>query len=204
MARGIFSEIEQLSQYKGIDPDIVRDAVKDAMLAAARKHYRTDEDLVAEINTKTGGLDVYAVKTVTHLVANPSREVSLAQARRHDPSAKIGSEVRFRKPTAPLGRISAQMAKQVIFQKIREAERDTVCAEFEDRINTMEYCTVKRTEGPEVIVELGRTEARLPRREQSRLETFPAGGPRARRHQVDRQGCPRSGGRGFARERGTG
>ena len=62
MARGIFSEIEQLSQYKGIDPDIVRDAVKDAMLAAARKHYKTEEDLVAEINTKTGGLDVYAVK----------------------------------------------------------------------------------------------------------------------------------------------
>ncbi len=175
MARGIFSEIEQLSQYKGIDPDVIRDAVKDAMLAAARKHYKTDEDLVAEINTQTGGLDVYAVKTVTHLVANPSREVSLAQARRHDQSAKIGSEVRFRKPTAPLGRISAQMAKQVIFQKIREAERETVCAEFEDRINTMEYCTVKRTEGPEVIVELGRTEARLPRREQSRLETFQPG-----------------------------
>lgn len=172
---GIFSEIEQVSQYKNIDPEIIREAVKDAMLAAARKHYKTEEDLVAEFNPQTGGLDVYAVKTVTDLVANPTTEVSLAQARREDPSARIGAEVRFSMPTAPFGRIAAQMAKQVIFQKIREAERETVCAEFKDRINTMEYCTVKRSEGPELIVELRGAEARVPRREQSRLESFAPG-----------------------------
>ena len=175
MARGIFSEIEQLSQNKGINAEVVLDAVKDAMVAAARKHYKTDEDLVAEINPRSGGIDVFAVKTVTHLVADPSREVSLAQARRNDPGARIGSEIRFRKSTAGMGHIAAQMAKQVIFQKIREAERETVCAEFENRVNTMEYCTVKRTEGQDLIVELGRTEARMPRREQSRLESFMPG-----------------------------
>lgn len=172
MSRGIVAQIELLSQNKGIDAAVVLDAVKDAMLAAARKYYKTEEDLVAEINENTGGVDVFAVKTVTNLVADPTCEVSLAQARRVDPKVRLGDEVRFAKPTAPLGRISAQMAKQVIFQKIRDAERETICAEFENRVNTMEYCTVKRVEGQDVIVELGRTEARMPRREQSRLESY--------------------------------
>lgn len=175
MASGIFTEIEQLSQHKGINSEIILEAVKDAMLAAARKYYKTDEDLVAEINASTGAIDVFAVKTVTHLVANPSKEVSLAQARRVDRTARVGSEVRFSKPTKPFGRISAQMAKQVIYQKIREAERETICAEFENRVNTVEYCTVKRNEGQDLIVEVGRTEARMPRREQSRLESYMPG-----------------------------
>ncbi len=175
MSAGIVSEIQQLSELKGIDANIVVEAVKDAMLAAARRYYKTTEDLVAEINAKTGGIDVYAVKTVTDLVADPAREVSLAQARKIDPNAAIRGEVRLAKPTAPLGRISAQMARQVILQKIREAERERICAEFEGRIGTMEHCTVKRIEGPDLIVELGRTEARIPRREQSRLESFSIG-----------------------------
>ena len=175
MARGLSSEIEQLSQHKGISPEIVLSAVKDAMLAAARKFHQTEEDLVAEINPKTGAVDVYAVKTVTDLVANPTFEVSLSQARRVQPSARIGDEVRFQVPTARLGRIAAMQAKQVIFQKVREAERETICKQFEGRLGTMEYCTVKRNEGPDLIVELERTEARMPRREQSRLETFAPG-----------------------------
>ena len=175
MPQGFGSEIEQLSQHKGIKAEIVLDAVKDAMLAAARKYYKTEEDLVAEVNAKTGGIAVYAVKTVTNLVANSSKEMSLAQARRIDPKVRVGGEIRIEKPTEPLGRISAQMAKQVISQKVREAERETICAEFENRLNTMEYCTIKRHEGQDVIVELGRTEARMPRREQSRLESYMPG-----------------------------
>ena len=172
MAEGIVAAIEQLSEAKGIDTETVLEAVKDAMLAAARKYYKTDEELIAKVNTTTKNIDVFAVKTVTHLVANPTLEVSLAQARRIDSKYQIGSEIHFPKPTRPMGRIAAQMAKQVIFQKIREAERETICAEFADRINTVEYCTVKRTEGQDLIVELGRTEARMPRREQSRLEQY--------------------------------
>lgn len=175
MARGLSTEIEQLSQHKGISPEVVLSAVKDAMLAAARKFHQTEEDLVAEINPKTGAVDVYAVKTVTDLVANPTFEVSLSQARRVKPSARVGDEVRFPVPTASLGRIAAMQAKQVIFQKVREAERETICKQFEGRLGTMEYCTVKRSEGPDLIVELDRTEARMPRREQSRLETFAPG-----------------------------
>ncbi len=175
MAKGILSEIEQLSQFKGINTDVILDAVKDAMVAAVRKHYRTEEELIAEIDPSSGGVDVYAVKMVTDLVADPVREVSLTQARRHDPKARLGIEIRFKKSTTGMGHIAAQMAKQVILQKIREAERETICAEFEGRVNSMEQCTVKRIEGQDLIVELGRTEARMPRREQSRLESFMPG-----------------------------
>jgi len=172
---GIYSEIEQLSLLKGIDSTIVMDAVKDAILVAARKYYKSDEELVAEFNGESGNVDVFAIKTVSDLVADPAREISLAEARKYDRGAEIGTELRYAVPTAQLGRISAQMAKQVIFQKIREAERDTICAEFVDRIGTLETCTVKRIEGPDLIADLGRTEARLPRREQSRLESFSPG-----------------------------
>lgn len=172
---GIYSQIEDLSRMKNIDPGIVMEAVKDAILVAARKFYKSNEELVAVLNEETGNVEVYAVMTVTDLVANPSREISINAARKINPTAQVGDEIRLLKPTEGLGRISAQMAKQVIFQKIREAERETICAEFQDRLGQLETCGVKRSEGPDLIVDLGRTEARLPRREQSRLESFSPG-----------------------------
>ena len=172
---GILNQIEALSKAKGIDPDIVVQAVKDAILVAARKFYRTNEELVAEFRAEDGHVDVYAVKVITEMVSNPGREISLAEARQIDPNAEVGGEVRFVKATDGLGRISAQLAKQVIFQKIREAERDTICSEFSGRLGQLETCTVKRSEGPDMIVDLGRTEGRLPRREQSKLESFSPG-----------------------------
>ncbi|MDE0104574.1 MAG: transcription termination factor NusA [Bryobacterales bacterium] len=175
MASGIASEVEQLSQHKGIAPEIILEAIKDAMLAAARKYYKSDEELVAELNPATGAVSVFAVKTVTDLVANPSLEVSLTRAQHLDPTAELGDEIRFPLSTSMLGRIAAQQAKQVILQKVREAERQTICREFEGRVGTMEYCTVKRHEGPDMIVEIAGTEARLPRRDQSRLEAFAPG-----------------------------
>ena len=181
MAQGILGEIEKLSQLKGINPEIVLEAVKDAMLVAARRHYKSDgnlqseENLVAEINAESGQIEVFAVKRVTSLVANSATEVSLGLARRVDPGAKIGSEVRFAKPTRQLGRIAAQVAKQVILSKIREAERERVCKEFEHRIGTMEYCTIKRSEGSDLVVDIGGTEAWMPRREQSHLESYMPG-----------------------------
>ena len=171
----LLSNIEDLSKAKGIDSSIVIDAVKDAIVVAARKYYKTTEDLVAEFNPDDGRVQLFAIKTVTDLVSNPTKEVSLTEARRSDPNAEPGSTIRYAKPTEGLGRISAQLAKQVIFQKIREAERDTIFAEYSDRIGEIISCTIKRIEGPDMIVDIGRTEARLPRREQSRLESFSPG-----------------------------
>ena len=91
----IFQSIEILSKEKGIDPQIVLDAVKDAMLIAARKHYRTNEDYVADMDPKTGAIQLYAVKKVVEAVEDPVHEMTLAEARRIDPGAEIGGEVRI-------------------------------------------------------------------------------------------------------------
>jgi transcription termination/antitermination protein NusA len=171
----IYQSIEMLSKEKGIDVQIVLDAVKDAMLIAARKHFRTEEDYVADVDDKSGALRLYAVKKVVEQVADPVKEITLAQALKIKPDAEIGSELRIEKPTEALGRISAQTAKQVIFQKVREAERETVYAEYSGRVGELVNCTVKRIEGPDLILDMGKTEARLPKKEQSKLESFTIG-----------------------------
>ena len=171
----IKESIEILSKEKGIDPQIVLDAVKDAMLVAARKQFRGGEELEADFDERTGNFSIYAVKTVVEDVTDPAKEIFLAEARKLDPEAAVGATVRVPKPTEALGRISAQTARQVILQKVREAERDNICAEFSGRIGELVNCTVKRMEGPDIIVEIGKAEARLPKKEQSRLESFSVG-----------------------------
>ncbi|HLK47011.1 MAG TPA: transcription termination factor NusA [Bryobacteraceae bacterium] len=171
----IFQSIEILSKEKGIDPQIVLDAVKDAMLVAARKHYRTNEDYVADMDPKTGAIALYAVKKVVEAVEDAAHEMTLGEARRIDPAAEVGSEVRIKKNTDALGRISAQTAKQVIFQKVREAERETVYQEYSGRAGELVNCTIKRIEGPDYVLDLGKTEAKLSKKEQSRLESYSVG-----------------------------
>ena len=170
----IYQSIEILSKEKGIDPQIVIDAVKDAMLVAARKHFRSVEDLVADFNA-AGALEIYALKTVTDPVSDPVKEISLNEARRIDPAVEVGGSVRVARPTEALGRISAQTAKQVILQKVREAERETIFSEYSGRVGELVNCTVKRIEGQDLMIDIGKTEARLPKKEQSRLENFSVG-----------------------------
>ena len=171
----IYQSIEILSKEKGIDSQIVLDAIKDAMLIAARKHFKTNENYETDFDKKTGALKLFSVKTVVESVADPVTEVTLAEALRTDPAAEIGSVIRTAKPTDVLGRISAQTAKQVIFQKVREAERDTIYREYADRVGELVNTSIKRVEGLDLVVDLGKTEARLPKREQSRLESYSVG-----------------------------
>ena len=171
----LYQTIDQLSREKGIDPQIIIAAVEDAILVATRKYYKTNEDLQSHFNKESGAVEVFAVKKVVEQVADPDREMTLDQARKLQPEAALESEIRIPKATDVLGRIAAQTAKQVIFQKVREAERDTIYAEYSNRVGELVNCTVKRVEGPEVIVDLGRAEARMPRREQLRLETYQIG-----------------------------
>ncbi len=171
----IYQSIEILSKEKGIDPQIVIDAVKDAMLVAARKHFHTLEDMVADFNDQTGALEIFGVKKVVDTVLDPVKEISLIDARRIDPAVEVESEMRFPKPTDALGRISAQTAKQVILQKVREAERETIFSEYSGRVGELVNCSVKRIEGQDLVVDLGKTEARLPKKEQSKLENFSVG-----------------------------
>ena len=170
MASQLYQTIDQLSREKGIDAQVVVSAVEDAMLVATRKFYKSGEDLKAELNKESGEIEVYAVKKVVEEVINSSKEISLKAAQALNPAAQLEGEVKIRKATDVLGRIAAQTAKQVIYQKVREAERDTVYNEYSGRVGELINCSVKRTEGPDLIVEIGKAEARLPRREQSRLE----------------------------------
>jgi N utilization substance protein A len=171
----IYQSIEILSKEKGIDPKIILDAVKDAMLVAARKHFRTTEDLVAELDERTGGIQIFGVRRVVPEVVDPDKEISLEAAREIQPGAELETEIRFAKPTEVLGRISAQTAKQVILQKVREAERENIYSEYSGRVGELVTCIIKRIEGQDLMADLGKTEARLPKKEQSKLESFSVG-----------------------------
>jgi N utilization substance protein A len=127
------------------------------------------------MDPKTGAIKLYALKKAVETVEDPVHEMTLGEARRIDSKIEIGGEVRIPKNTEALGRISAQTAKQVIFQKVREAERDTVFQEYSGRTGELVNCTIKRVEGPDYMLDLGKTEAKLPKKEQSRLEGYSVG-----------------------------
>src|SRR6266550_3270310 len=179
MASELYNTIDALSREKGIDPQIVVSAVEDAIVVATRKYYKTQENLRAQLDKETGKIRAFAVKTVVEnpeQVEDPQLQVTLDEARKVDPSVEVGGELQIPKVTEGiLGRIAAQLAKQVIFQKVREAERDTVYNEYIGRVAEIVNATVKRIEGPDVIFDLGKAEARMSRKEQSRLESFAMG-----------------------------
>src|SRR5215470_10102046 len=175
MASLLYQQIEMLSREKHIEPEVVVSAIEDAMVVAARKYYKSEEDLRGKFNQETGQVDVFAVHVVVEEVTDPKKEISLTDAKKKNPSAEVGTEIVASKPTDVLGRIAAQTAKQVILQKVREAERDTIYNEYHGRVGELVTVIVKRAEGPDLIVDMGRTEARLPKREQSKLETYNIG-----------------------------
>ncbi len=174
----LYQSIEILSREKGIEPEIVVGAVEEAIALATRKYYKTQENMRGELNKETGEITAYIYKTVVadeEQVEDPVNQITLAEANELAPGVEVGSEIRLYRDTSPLGRIAAQLAKQVIFQKVREAERDTVFNEYAHREKEVLNATVKRIEGQDVIYDLGKAEARCPKREQSRLEQFSIG-----------------------------
>jgi transcription termination/antitermination protein NusA len=179
MPSELYNTIDALSREKGIDPQIVVSAVEDAIVMATRKYYKSQENLRAKLDKETGKINAFAVKTVVESpaqVEDPNLQVTLDDARKVDPSLEVGGELQIPKVTEGiLGRIAAQLAKQVIFQKVREAERDTVYNEYIGRVGEIVNATVKRVEGPDVILDIGKAESRMPRKEQSRLESFAIG-----------------------------
>jgi N utilization substance protein A len=142
MQNPLMQTIEALAKEKGIEPDTIITAIEDAVLTASRKYYKTNENLKTRFNPETGQVDLFALKTVVEDVTDAATQIALNEAREmYRPlygyevasSIEIGDEMEFPKPTEVLGRIAAQTAKQVIFQKVREAERDNVFAEYSGR-----------------------------------------------------------------------
>ena len=208
MASELYNTIDALSREKGIDPQIVVSAVEDAIVVATRKYYKTQENLRAELDKDTGKIRAFAVKTVVETpeqIEDPTLQVTLEDARKVDPKVEVGGELQIPKVTEGiLGRIAAQLAKQVIFQKVREAERDTVYNEYISRVGEIVNATVKRVEGPDVIFDIGKAESRMPRKEQSRLESFRDRRARSRGDRARRESVEGAAGCGLARGAGTG
>jgi N utilization substance protein A len=184
MSNPLQQTIEALAKEKGIEPDVVISAIEEAVATASRKYYKTGENLKTRFNNDTGQVDLFALKTVVEEVTTPATEISINEAREmYRPlygdevanSIELGDEMEFPKPTEVLGRIAAQTAKQVIFQKVREAEREHVFAEYNERIGEVVNSTIKRFENGDIILEIGRIEAVLPRKEQSRAESYTPG-----------------------------
>jgi len=168
--------IETLAKEKGIEPEVIISAIEEAVRTASRKYYKTNEDLQARFNRETGQVDLFALKVIVEEVTDPATQVSLTEAHElYGDEAEVGMEIEFPKSTDVLGRIAAQTAKQVIYQKVREAERENIFAEYNDRIGEVMTGGVKRFENGDIVLELGRIEAVLPRKEQSRAESYAPG-----------------------------
>ncbi|MBM3781250.1 MAG: transcription termination/antitermination protein NusA [Acidobacteria bacterium] len=174
----LLQTIDALAKEKGIDPQIVIEAMEEAVVTASRKVFKTNEALKAKFNPDIGQVELFAVKTIVDTVTDPDTEISVTEARDiygEDAEVEAGYQIEFPKSTEALGRIAAQAAKQVIFQKVREAERENVYAEYHERVGEVMSGLVKRFEQGDIIVELGRIEAILPRKEQSRAESYAQG-----------------------------
>jgi transcription termination/antitermination protein NusA len=163
---------DAVAREKAIDRKIVLAAMEDAIAKAARSRYGSETEVRAEIDPKSGELHLSRHMLVVETVENPATQISLEDARRRHPAAQVGDTIADPLPPLPFGRIAAQSAKQVIVQKVREAERDRQYEEFKDRIGDIVNGIVKRVEYGNVVVDLGRGEAVVRRDEMLPREQF--------------------------------
>ncbi|HYY58440.1 MAG TPA: transcription termination factor NusA [Pyrinomonadaceae bacterium] len=175
MSTSIAKNIDDLCQEKGVDREIVIEAVKEAVRAAAKKQFRSGEDIQVDWNPDTG-IELSASKVVVDEVANPATELSIEEAREMaGDEVEIGDALLLPLPMEELGRIAAQTAKQILFQKVRDAERSNIYDQYIDKIGDLVNGFVKRFERGNIIVDLGNMEAILPRSQQSRGEQWNQG-----------------------------
>ncbi len=181
---------DAVAREKSIDRSIVITAMEDAIAKAARSRYGAETEVRAEIEPKTGDLKLTRHMLVVDAVENPSNQITLDEARRHHPAAQVGDTIADPLPPLEYGRIAAQSAKQVIVQKVREAERDRQYAEYKDRIGDIVNGIVKRVEYGNVVLDLGRGEAIIRRDELLPREVF-RNGDRVRAYIYDVRREPR-------------
>jgi N utilization substance protein A len=164
--------IDQVVKDKGIDRDVLIDALESAVLSAANKKFRNTRDLEAHFNEEIGEVEVFEFVTVVDEVVDSYKEIDLEEAREVDPDVEVDDSLGMMLEAGSFSRIAAQTAKQVIIQKVREAEREGVYNEFKDRVGEIVNGIVRRYERGDLIVDLGRAEALLPNREQVPRENY--------------------------------
>ena len=167
--------IDQVVKDKGVDRGILVEALESAVLSAANKKYRNTRDLEAHYNDDLGEVELFEFVTVVDEVLDSYKEIDLDEAREIDPEVEVGDSLGMKMDASNFSRIAAQTAKQVIIQKVREAEREGIFNEFKDRTGELVNGIVRRYERGDLIVDLGRAEALLPQREQVPRENYRQG-----------------------------
>ena len=172
--KDFFLAIEDLEEQKGIKKDLLLETLKNALVCAYKKHTGDNSDVILDINPEKNSIKFYAVKKVVEVVEDKDNEISLEDAKAIKKSYKLGDMAKFDFTPKEFGRIAAQTAKQVVFQKIRETERDNTLAEFEDKENEIKACTIRRIEDKNVYVEIGagEIEALMLPQDQVTTETY--------------------------------
>ncbi len=164
--------IEQVGKDKGIPKDIIIQTLEEAMLKAAQKKYGLEEDIEAQFNEELGEVELFHFKAVVDIVEDEHTEIAVAEAQQLDPDAMVGDSIGIKLDNEDFGRIAAQVAKQVIIQRVRAAEREHIFNDYKDRKHDLIAGTVRRVERGNIIVDLGRTEGILYAKDQSPRETF--------------------------------
>jgi len=191
MSSEVINIIDQLSREKGIEKEVLVEALTSAMVAAASKRLPEARNLTCDLNEETGELEIYSEKTVVETVSNPHEEIALQEAQEMLADAEVGDHLAVREFLENYGRIAAQLAKQVILQKVREAEIDITYRDYIDKKGELINGIVQRYEHGDLIVELGKAEGVLPRREQVFRETFNRG-ERIRAYVLDVRKTPKN------------
>jgi len=167
--------IDQISKDRGIDRDLLIDTLEEAVRSAVARKYGDAMDIEVAFNEETGGIEVFEFKVVVEEVHDPISEISLEDAREHDPNARLDDEMGFPVNVEDLGRIAAQSAKQVIIQRMRDAEQEIIFEEYKDRMGEISSGIIQRRDRTGWIINLGRTEALLPKDEQIPRERYKRG-----------------------------
>lgn len=167
--------IDQVSREKGVEQDVLIGAVEEAVKAAARKKFGPDYDLEVNYNEEAGEVEAFEFKEVVEDVSNEHLQISLKEARQMDPESELGDSLGIKMDTETFGRIATQSAKQVIMQRLKEAERDMVYDDFKDRRGEILNGIVQRFDRGAIIVNVGRAEAELPLKEQMPRESYKQG-----------------------------
>jgi len=175
MASELERILEQVGKDRGIDKKILVEALESAMLSAAKKRYGLQKEIEAHYNPEVGEVELFEFKTVVEEIQNSNVEIVLEEARRTDPEVQVGDSLGQKIPTEEFGRISAQTAKQVIIQKVRDAERENVYNQYIGQQGELVHGVVQRFERGDIIVNLGKAEAVLPLKEQIPREAYRPG-----------------------------
>ena len=175
MSFEVLETLNQIAREKNLELDYVIETLKSALLVAARKKFGTGENLQVELDQRTGEITVTAIKKVVEKVEDPTTEISVGEAKKYDEKAEADDEMEIDIPFEDFGRNAIIAAKQMMTQKVREAEREKIYEEYEGRLGELVTGTVQQIDKGNIIVNLGRGEGIIPLKEQIRREKYRQG-----------------------------